>query len=82
MQPLALHIARKETVLQKRGQLLGRHRELAEELAKTSDRHRCDELLDERDKLEDAIDQTAQPLAFHNRVLNTLAVATDEERRR
>ena len=82
MQPLAVHIARKDRIMQMRGKLLGRHRELADKLAQTSDRRECDKLLDEMEALEDEIDAAAEPLAFQNRVLNTMAVATDEERRR
>ena len=81
MAPPALHLARKERAIQKRGALLGRHRALADELAQTSDRRKADQLLDELERLDDEIEAESAPIAFHNRVLNTLTTATDEERR-
>ena len=81
LQPLALHLARKERAVQMRGQLVGRHRELAEKLALTADRRECDALLDQIEALEDEIDAATAPIAFSNRVLNTMVTATDEERR-
>jgi hypothetical protein len=77
MAPLALFVARKQNVLNRRSDLLGEHAKLAEKLFSTNDRIEAERIVEEMERIYDEIDETAKPIAFADRVAKELPMADD-----
>ena len=64
-------------MLNRRSELLGEHAKLAERLFSTNDRVEAERVVEEMERIYDAIDETAKPIAFADRVAKELPSADD-----
>ena len=82
LSPLAKFIARKESVMRRRSDLMGEHAKLAEMLFSTNDRYKAELLVDEMERIYDEIDATEKPIAFSDRVDKELPMADERSKAR